>query len=428
MINRIRHNSQALKYISVGILAAVGGVLATPLVAGPLVLLALIATVLMLTKGRKTWQGLGQQTVDARYVLMVAFGGWFFAELLSTAINNQHWQNLDYPLRFLLAIGVFWIIRYAEIRRSEMLYFGIVASAISAAGISFYQFTVVGEMRTFGWTNYPIYFGNLCVLLCVYAVIVLFTDRSNMSPKLRASISIAIPLLIMASFFSGSRSSWLGLAALLLLVDWRRANRMRLFASGLTIVVLLVVLLIFVPELVVNLRISEAAHDFHAMFNGDFNTSIGYRVQMWKAALIMFWSSPLIGIGSNEYQAALTNLVANGAIQAEFNRSEDVFNQAHSEIMDALATKGLVGLGAYLALLILPYRFFQKIAETTAAEARTFALLGQATIITFVMFGLTLATFKIQIYCAVFPAAIAVFAAMALNFAERNKSRENAHG
>ena len=411
-------DSSMLKFIAIGLLVTAGCVLATPLAAGPSMLLALMATILMLIKGRGTLQKLGQRTLHARNILLIAFGGWFFAELLSTVINNQHWPNLDYPLRFMLGIGVFWIIRYAALRRPEIFYYSLAASAIGAAGTSYYQLWVLGEMRSLGWTNHPIYFGNLSVLLCVYVAVVLVTMRDRISKQVRFALVCAILLLISAAFLSGSRSSWLGLAGLLVLIDWRRVNRTRLVGTGLIIASSLAVMLLFIPELSSSLRVTEAIHDIQKILNGDYRSSIGDRLQLWKAAFLMFWGAPLVGIGSGNFQAEVPNLVASGAVDIELFQGSTIYNQAHSEILDALATKGLVGLGAYLVLLILPFRLFQTLSETTIAEVKAFAWMGQATIIAFLMFGLTLATFKIQIYCAVYPLTIAMFAALALNLSD----------
>lgn len=408
-------------YIAIGLLAAVGSILATPLAAGPAVLLALVATLVMLAKGSGTLQVLGQPTLHARNILLIAFGGWFFAELLSTAINNRHWPNLDYPLRFMLGIGVFWIVRHAAIRRVDIFFYGIAASAIGAAGISYYQLSALGEMRAMGWTNYPIYFGNLSILLCVYAAIVLISMRNKLTMQLRLALALAIPLLTFAAILSISRSSWLGFAGLLVLVDWRRMNRTYLIAVGLIMASIAAAALMLVPELSASLRITEAVRDVQEILNGDYRSSIGDRLQMWKAALLMFWSSPLTGIGSGSYQAEVAHLVASGAVDIELFKGNTIYNQAHSEIMDILATKGLVGLIAYLALLILPFRLFQKLSKTTNAEVKAFAWMGQATIVAFLFFGLTLATFKIQLYCAVYPLTIAMFAALALNLSDSDQ-------
>lgn len=412
----------AAEYMALGLLAAAGGVLATPLSAGPAVLLALIATILMLARGQQTWQKLGQPTLHARNVLLLAFGGWFIAELISTAINNQRWTNLDYPSRFMLGIGVFWIIRYAAVRRSEILYFSIAISAGVAAGLSTYQHFVLEMPRSLGWTNFPIYFGNLSVLLCVYAVIVVVTLRNRLTKSLQFALVLAIPLLMLAGFLSGSRSSWLGLAGLLVLINWRRVNRLRTMGGGLLMVTILALILWLIPQLSESLRITDAVKDIQGILHGDYRSSIGDRLQMWKAALLMFWSSPLIGIGSGEYQAAVSNLVATGAVDIELIQGTTIFNQAHSEIMDILATKGLVGLFAYLGLLILPFGLFQTHARSAIEEVKVFGFMGMATIIAFLMFGLTLATFKVQVYCAVYPLVIALFAAMALNLSDASSS------
>jgi O-antigen ligase len=415
-------------YIAIGLLVVTGGVLATPLAAGPAVLLGLIATIMLLTTGRGTLKQFGQATRQAGNVLMIAFGGWFIAELISTAINNQHWGNLDYPLRFLLGIGVFWVIRSAVKLRAELFYFGILASAIAAASIGIYQHYILEIGRVIGWTNYPIYFGNLCVLLCLYAAIVVLTLRENISPKVRQLLIVAIPMLMFAAFLSGSRSSWLGIAGMLVLVNWQHVNRIRLIGGGLVLAAILAAVFVLVPEFSTSLRMTEAIHDVQKILGGDYSSSIGYRVQMWKAAWLMFLDSPLIGVGSGFYLAEVLRLIASGAMDAVLVEGPDsIFNQAHSEVMDILATKGLIGLLAYLSLMFLPFRLFRKLALTKNAEARAFALMGQATIIAFLMFGLTLATFKVQIYCAILPALIAMFAAMALNFSDENSTTGHHH-
>lgn len=412
--------TRMLAYIAMGLLTAAGGILATPLATGPYVLFALIATMMMLIKGWGTLQKFGQQTLYARNMLLIAFGGWFFAELISTGINSQHWANLDYPLRFLFGIGVFWIMRSAVIQRIDLFFYSIAASALAAVVISSYQHFVLNIDRVSGWTNNPIYFGNLSILLCIYATIVLVTMRDKLSAQLHFLLTISIPLLVIASFLTASRSSWFGLLGLLVLIDWRRINRPRLVGSILIVASTLALALMLVPKLSSSLRVTEFTQDIQKAMNGDYRSSIGARLQMWKASSLMFSNSPMIGIGSDQFQAEAANLVASGVVDIEMFQGNTIYNQPHSDIMDALVSKGLVGLAAYFLLLILPYRLFRILANTTIVEVKTFAWMGQATIIAFLMFGLTNTTFKIQVYCAVYPLTIAMLAAIALNLSDRN--------
>jgi O-antigen ligase len=255
------------------------------------------------------------------------------------------------------------------------------------------------------------------------------TLQDSLSQKVRQLLILAIPMLMFAAFLSGSRSSWLGLAGMLVLINWQHVNRIRLIGGGLVLVAILAVMFVLVPELSTSLRMTEAIHDVQKILGGDYSSSIGYRVQMWKAAWLMFIDSPLIGIGSGFYPAEVASLVASGTVDAALEEGPSTgFNQAHSEVMEILATKGLIGLLAYLSLMFLPFRLFRKLALTKNVAARAFALMGQATIIAFLMFGLTLATFKVQIYCAIFPALIAMFAAMALNLADTSRIREYVNG
>jgi len=412
-------NSTVSENVVFGLLLVTGGILATPLVAGPLVLLGLISTVIMLFRGQKLLHRYDQVTLSARNVLFMSFGSWFLAELISTAANNQNWSNLDYPMRFLLGVGVFWIVRCTIENRYRIFYYGLAASAVAAVILGSYQYFIQDTGRAQGWTNYPIYFGNLSVLLSVYLLIALAKMRSNLTKSWCFVLGIAALLLMSAAFFSGSRSSWLGLAGLLTLVNWRHTNFFKIIGIGFAGMIIVVLGLIYIPGLASTLRINEALQDFQGILGGNYMSSIGHRLQMWKAAWLMFVGSPWVGIGSGNYQTELIRLVESGKVDITLFSEGLMYNQAHSEVMDILATKGFLGAVAYLIMLVMPFRLFRELAFKTNAEAQTMALMGQATIISFFMFGLTLATFKVQVYCAFFPAVIAMLAAMSLNLADK---------
>jgi len=422
-MHKTTRSNPYLVFVAGGLLASSGSVLLTPMAAAPAVLLAFLSTVIMLAIGRGTLQGFEPSTFHARKVLLIAFGGWFVAELLSTAANNQHWQNMDYPLRFLMGFATFWIIRHTQILRFEIFFYAIVASAPVAAARASYQYFVLEVDRASGWTNYPIYFGNFCVLLCVYMAIIMITMRKKITLPMRVAFSLGILLLIYSAFLSGSRSSWLGLIGLIVVIDWRNVKQLRFIAVALSILISVMIISMLIPDLYSKLRITEAIQDIHEILGGNYRSSIGDRLQMWKASLLMFWSSPILGIGSGNFQAEIVNLTLSGAVDIELHQGGTNYNQAHSEIMDILASKGLVGLVAYLILLILPFKNFGSFLESASATVKTLVLMGQATIIAFFMFGLTLATFKVQIYCAVYPSLIAIFLALALNLTEAEKAK-----
>jgi len=427
MYKTTRFISSFCVFIACGLLASAGSVLLTPLAAAPSVLFAFIAFILMLVIGRGTLQGLEPSTLQARNVLLIAFGGWFAAEFISTAANNQHWQNLDYPMRFVMGFATFWIIRHIKLIRFEIFFYAIAASAPVAAARASYQYFSLDASRATGWTNYPIYFGNFCVLMGLYMAIIVVTMRDKITSPMRVAFSLGIPLLIYSAFLSGSRSSWLGLLGLLVVIDWRNVKQSRLMASVLATVISVVIIFMIIPELHSKLRITEAIHDVHEILEGNFRSSIGDRLQMWKASLLMFWSSPVLGIGSGNFQVEIANLTLSGAVDIELHQGSTVYNQAHSEILDILASKGLLGFVAYFVLLILPFKNFGTYLESTSVSVKTFALMGRATIVAFFMFGLTLATFKVQIYCAIYPLTISIFMALALNLleGEKNKSKES---
>ena len=85
---------------------------------------------------------------------------------------------------------------------------------------------------------------------------------------------------------------------------------------------------------------------------------------MWKAAVLMFLSNPLIGVGTGNYVPTMTAYVSAG----KFPEVLLDYNQPHNIYFFALATNGLLGLAAllYLFYRILNWRcrYFGRVKET----------------------------------------------------------------
>ena len=73
--------------------------------------------------------------------------------------------------------------------------------------------------------------------------------------------------------------------------------------------------------------------------------SVGARLQMWWAAVLLFLDAPISGVGLGNYHAAKQILIEQGLINHDIQR----FGYAHSEVFHYLAEMGLVGI---LSLLV----------------------------------------------------------------------------
>ncbi len=408
-----------MKYhVATWLLAACFGVLATPLLAAPAVLLSLAACAYMLHGAVMRADALGLQARAAFNTLAISFGGWFAAVLITVLIHRDPVYELDSTFRFLLAIGVFWIVAVSDNKRIDWVVIGVAAGAAGAAGVAGYQYWAEGAARVAGWTNNPIYFGNFSILLTLIALVVLGTYRKELKPSLRNLLIISLPLSLCASLASMSRSSFLALLSLLVLANFKPGCIKRscgYIALGVTATLLI---LLSSQQFAEQNRAEETTQELHNLQNGDYEGSMGQRLQMWKGAFLLFESSPIIGVGSSNYQSRMVDLNKAGKIQIP--AIAENYNQPHSGIMDALACRGLIGLIAYLSLFALPYRLFSRLSETARAETLLCCRLGKTSVIAFFIFGLTNSIMGIQLYAVIYPMTIALFAALAINFQNQN--------
>jgi O-antigen ligase len=154
---------------------------------------------------------------------------------------------------------------------------------------------------------------------------------------------------------------------------------------------------LFIPF--VQERIHMIGSDISTYSAGESVTSsLAARFLMWKAALLMFLSSPLTGVGTGDYLPTMAAYVNAG----QFPRFLLNFNQPHNMYLFALATNGLPGI---IALLYVFYRILRLavpiMQATEGSEERKkeklFAFLAAATAVHFLIAGLTDSFFSIQV-------------------------------
>lgn len=114
-------------------------------------------------------------------------------------------------------------------------------------------------------------------------------------------------------------------------------------------------------------------------------SSVGQRLQMWAVAWRLFKSAPLTGVGTAAYMDQAQRLVDQGQAPP----ITAIYDHPHNEVLDALATRGLVGLAALLLLFGLPGWLFAKRLSSPDPARSGAALAGLIVVVGFFMFGLS---------------------------------------
>lgn len=112
--------------------------------------------------------------------------------------------------------------------------------------------------------------------------------------------------------------------------------------------------------------------------------SISVRFELWKAALLIFVESPIIGAGKGEFKSSLEHLLTENKIQ-----DVPLFSHAHNEIFTFIAEQGLLGVASYGLLFVVPFCFFIRFKNSLDQKVKALASAGLTTVIVYFLLGLT---------------------------------------
>ncbi len=309
--------------------------------------------------------------------------------LVETGFSRDAVRELDVLLRPLWAIPVLYLL--IRVRTAEaFLWFGIALGAIVVGLSALYEFLSADNFRRADGGTSAITFGNTALLMGIISAVgaPYFRKFGN----LYLIIPVAALLLgLLASLLSGSRGGWVALPALILLLLWhfRRVGYGQ--ASLITAVVLTVAIVsaLALPQTGVTGRIDAAVMNFNQYVedpveHGD--TSVGIRLELWRAAWNMFLEQPVFGGGiGHSFNGFLQDEVALG------NYHPDVVVQTmpHNVFLDTLALQGLVGIAGLIGIWGALGAVFVKAARERETELRMLGTAGLAVLVSYCLFGLT---------------------------------------
>ncbi len=377
---------------------------------------------------------------------MVAAGALFFKDIKeSVIINIKQPLTLAFVLVFAVSfVGIFFSGKYVDGMQTANKFLELLAiyfmfsvlipcvqdkskkyrsaeSLLIAFLIGLMGLNVIAVMTYLGIVGdkkfvlplaplhvHHIWFSNVNAIGLYAAAAFLLYFRRNLSRAVNVFFYVSITLAVLCVLLSTARTAWFGILltsmAMAFLVS--KSRKTFFIIAGLAAVICVVAYL-FIPF--VHERIYMIGSDISNYSAGETVTSLGARFLMWKAALKMFWSNPLIGVGSGDYVPAMVAYVNSG----QFPKFLLDFNQPHNIYLFALATNGLPGLVTLLYVFYRILKFSLPVILTEGGnpdseKERLFAFLAVATAIHFMISGLTDSFFSIQILRYTFAFVIGV--------------------
>jgi len=365
--------------IAVFLFSAIALVVPSGLSIGPVLLL--VASAVLLRKQDRP-------KLEREEIALISVWALYF--LVGSLVNLAHAAPIseyDAPLRFVLAIPALFLLRVFP-PMPRFFWSGVALGAICSGLYAAWQIFSKGYLRAEGHTN-PIQFGNISMvlgILCLAGLGWAASQRRSVFWYVLMVCGICMGLL--GSLLSGSRGSWISLLAVLPVAyccHGRLLNRRHL-AVCVAAVLLLFGVLQALPESPMETRIKLAvieAQDYS--HSGSSTTSVGARLEMWRAGLLLIEKRPWLGWGKTGYVQEQANLVQAGKI----NLIPGQHNHLHNEYLDAQVKRGLPGLAALLALYLVPLVLFARRVRDDSRAARPYAVAGVLLIVAYMAFGLT---------------------------------------
>lgn len=359
----------------------------------------------------------------------IAFGIAMPSGLVAIFIVQLHHGDLsakyfDSAARFLLAVPIFYALRYTEgVKIYTALQYAFPLGAIAALIAVGVEHPSVSRPATTSFINH-IHLGDVALLLGFLSLFSVNWIRQDSLAVKALKISGLLAGLVV-SVLSHARGGWIAIPIFVALYIYSRSQGTYLKKLPMMAVTTgLVMLLGYLFVEPIQLRVGMIHSDLAQFQTGNADTSIGIRLQLWGAAVQLFSESPLFGVGADGFALAMGPLSENGQITwlaARFGRGE-----VHSEILAQTVRFGILGLGYILAVYFVPLYIFMRSVKSANYQQSVAALMGVCVIFGFFIFGLTVEIFNLKMTAAFYCTTVAILLAAATTNIEQRHSGDSA--
>ncbi|OBU68069.1 polymerase [Stenotrophomonas maltophilia] len=345
--------------------------------------LLLLASTLMAPELLWRARALAGQPVKVLAWLMLAV---LALGLLSMLLFEHGLRDVDNRSRFVV---IPWIALWVCGLRPDLrwLWRGALIGLLVTFAMALWQ-VLAGAPRAELFTNAIV----LADIVMVLMVLLVFCRPSRRWSLVIAGMAAGCATIVL----TGSRGVFAALLALLVVLAlslrWRTgAARLSVLAGMLAIGV---TLLLSVPELRHQVRLSELHSDVQRMEQGDSDSSAGARVERLQVAWETFLDHPLVGVGVGHFDDAMQRVPI---CRDNPDEARCHLGHAHNDAAEWAATQGVPGLLLLMAVYGIPLWLFVRLHRRSGRTTfRGPAAAGVMMVLTYILCGLTQSMFAHQ--------------------------------
>ncbi len=261
-------------------------------------------------------------------------------------------------------------------------------------------------LRPAGGVN-PMRYGAISLVLAAFAFNgVLLVKNKTMWLKLLLCVSSLMGLI--ACYLANSRSSFAAIPFLAFMysVYLYKAGHPRF------LMMLLVSSVLLVAGLSQNDRVKATLSSFERYQQGDAVSSLGARLDMFKAAVILIEQKPIWGLGLGGYLEGGKEV---RKMYPNIDQHVGTWSNPHNEYLLVMVEKGVIGLITLLLLFAAPgYLFWQALKSAGDSRAgqkiKFYAMGGLSLLVVYAVVGLSVALFQHDVFNHFFTLVVLLFA------------------
>ncbi|WP_368205565.1 O-antigen ligase family protein [Aeromonas sp. s5] len=274
---------------------------------------------------------------------------WVFISYAAMIFVNRIIHGDQYGvMRALFYIVLFSLFIPREESIIKSFRVGVIVGGIGLGMISIWQ-SFHGLARVDGFTN-AILFSQACVTIFIISFFLFLQVRGCIGLRLLAMISIVMSLC--GLYLSQSRGVWLSFVFLvffyIILKSFKKPAKYFIVIS----VFIFPSFYAVQNSSVITKRINSAVYDLSKAESGQYDTSWGLRLVVWKSAWLAFQDNPLFGVGTEGYDKTRRLQAERGLVSPLV--LHPALTHAHSQYMQNLMIRGGVGAAFLLVFIFSP--------------------------------------------------------------------------
>lgn len=312
--------------------------------------ISVIYLLLYIFKFKKKWE----LDKDDKW-LILAFLAYFSTFVMSAIVHGDGFRIIDNPSRVLLFIPLILLFSQFPINQKVLLHAIPIGSVVTGL-LAIYQKFALNLERPFPEIM-SIQAGDIAMTLGTLSLAITTYLVYNKQYKIALLYLIFSFLGMYSSILTLTRGAWITVIVTLPLIFllYKKKLNIKLIIVGLISLIALISFSLSSPF--VKERANLISIEIHDYFEHNNSTSsIGARLDMWKATILAAQEKPILGWGYKGYSQFKKELAEKGIA----NPIITTFTSEHNQYLDTLAKRGLVGLIALLSIFFVPFIYFYK--------------------------------------------------------------------